>query len=121
MPILADTVICYTLEDAADRFLGGAVTASTLRAEISRGNLAAAKIGRRYFVTEADIKVMIERCRAPAKAPASISMPTAKAGPSEAERKMAVLVCQETVKKLRDSGRAQKAEFKKEVSGRTEK
>lgn len=94
----------YTLSEAASRFFGGAVKASTLRAEIARGNLAAAKIGRSYMVSEADIRIMIERCRAPAKAPASTMTTTVQAGVSATDRRNAVLACQEAIKKLRNKG-----------------
>ena len=53
----------YTLGDAARRFLGAPWTASSLRTEIAKGRLSAARIAGKLCVTEADIRGMLERCR----------------------------------------------------------
>lgn len=52
-----------TLETASKVVLCGAVTVSTLRAEIKRGNLGALRIGKNLFTTPADIREMKNRCR----------------------------------------------------------
>jgi len=71
-----------TLKDACDVVFRGAITPSTLMAEHRRGNLALEKIGRRFFVTRADLKEMRNKCRVdhPPRAPGSgfsLSVPTA--------------------------------------------
>lgn len=62
-----------TLTEASELVLRGAVTVSTLRAEIKRGNLAVEKIGKNLFTTPAYIKQMRERCRVQSSPPASTS------------------------------------------------
>jgi hypothetical protein len=52
-----------TLETASKVVLRGAVTVSTLRAEIKRGNLGVLRIGKNLFTTPADIREMKNRCR----------------------------------------------------------
>jgi hypothetical protein len=52
-----------TLTEASELVLRGAVTVSTLRAEVRRGNLAVERIGKNLFTTPAYIKQMRERCR----------------------------------------------------------
>lgn len=52
-----------TLEEACRVIFHGKITPATLRAEHRRGNLIIEKIGRRYFVTRANINEMRERCR----------------------------------------------------------
>ncbi|MGB6084994.1 hypothetical protein [Parvibaculum sp.] len=52
-----------TLEEASSLVLRGAVTVSTLRAEVRRGNLTVEKIGKNLFTTPAYIRQMRERCR----------------------------------------------------------
>lgn len=62
-----------TLSEASEIVLRGAVTVSTLRAEIRRGNLVVEKIGKNLFTTPADIREMRKRCRVQQSRPASIS------------------------------------------------
>lgn len=52
-----------TLTEASEVVLSGAITVSTLRAEIRRGNLTVERIGKNLFTTPAYIKQMRERCR----------------------------------------------------------
>lgn len=52
-----------TLAEASELVLRGAVTVSTLRAEVRRGNLAVERIGKNLFTTPAYIREMRERCR----------------------------------------------------------
>jgi hypothetical protein len=52
-----------TLTEASEIVLRGAITVSTLRAEIKRGNLAVERIGKNLFTTPAYIREMRERCR----------------------------------------------------------
>lgn len=68
-----------TLSEASEVVLRGAVTVSTLRAEIKRGNLAVERIGKNLFTTPAYIREMRERCRVQQSRPASTSAKTAKA------------------------------------------
>jgi hypothetical protein len=51
-----------TLREAA-AFIGGGLTASSLRKEIASGRLIPAKIAGRYLVEEADLRAMVARCR----------------------------------------------------------
>jgi hypothetical protein len=57
-----DDDLPLTLRDACEIIFAGAVTVSTLKAEMMRGNLRVAKIGRAYFTTPADLRDMRERC-----------------------------------------------------------
>lgn len=66
-----------TLETASKVVLCGAVTVSTLRAEIKRGNLGALRIGKNLFTTPADIREMKNRCRVQSNRPDSTSETTA--------------------------------------------
>ncbi|SMH36041.1 hypothetical protein SAMN02982922_1680 [Mesorhizobium australicum] len=52
-----------TLTEASEVVLRGAVSVSTLRAEIRRGNLSVERIGKNLFTTRTYIKQMRERCR----------------------------------------------------------
>ena len=52
-----------TLAEASELVLRGAITVSTLRAEIRRGNLAVERIVKNIFTTRADIREMRKRCR----------------------------------------------------------
>lgn len=65
-----------TLETASKVVLCGAVTVSTLRAEIKRGNLGALRIGKNLFTTPADIREMKNRCRVQLNRPDSTSEKT---------------------------------------------
>ena len=65
-----------TLSEASEIVLRGAVTVSTLRAEIRRGNLVVERIGKNLFTTPADIREMRRRCRVQQSRPASISEKT---------------------------------------------
>lgn len=56
-------------------FPHGGVTKSTLLAAIRKGDLAYEKIGKAYFVTEADIAAWRNRCRADACLPGSTTAP----------------------------------------------
>lgn len=56
-----DTLL--TLKDACEIYFAGKVTPATLKAEHGRGNLALSKIGRAWFTTPADIRMMREKCR----------------------------------------------------------
>jgi hypothetical protein len=60
-----------TLQEACDKFFGGAISVASLRAEARRGNLVVSKIGRAHFVTVNDLNEMIEKCRVKAQAPTS--------------------------------------------------
>lgn len=51
-----------TLKQAAELFFGDARHASTLRAEIDRGNLIAPKIGRAYWTTLSALQEMERKC-----------------------------------------------------------
>lgn len=57
-----------TLKQAAEVFFGDARHASTLRVEISRGNLVASKIGRAYWTTLPALHEMEAKCRVEALA-----------------------------------------------------
>jgi hypothetical protein len=76
--ILTDDTL-LTLKDACEIFFGGKVTPATLKAEHSRGNLALSKIGRTYFTTPADLRLMRNKCLV--EAPAQNSGSTKNAGP----------------------------------------
>lgn len=52
-----------TLAEASEIVLRGAVTVSTLRAEVRRGTLTVERIGKNLFTTRAYIREMRERCR----------------------------------------------------------
>ena len=71
-----------TLKQAAEEFFGDACHASTLRVEIARGRLAAAKIGRAYWVTWPALVEMEAKCHVEAPALNSGSTRTAKPGRS---------------------------------------
>lgn len=60
-----------TLKDACEIYFGGKVTPATLKAEHVRGNLALSKIGRAWFTTPADIRIMREKCRVAVEAQGS--------------------------------------------------
>lgn len=77
-----------TLKDAAQHF---GFTVLTLRAEADRGRLTIYKIGRRYYTTPADVKMMVQQCRVERKARGSISTRTAESGLSETARTSAAL------------------------------
>jgi hypothetical protein len=62
-----------TLAEASELVLRGAVTVSTLRAEVRRGNLAVERIGKNLFTTPAYIREMRARCRVQKSRPDSIS------------------------------------------------
>lgn len=62
-----------TLTEASEVVLRGAVSVSTLRAEIRRGNLSVERIGKNLFTTRAYIRQMRERCRVQQSHPDSIS------------------------------------------------
>lgn len=70
-----------TLTEASEVVLRGAVTVSTLRAEVRRGNLSVERIGKNLFTTPAYIKEMRERCRVQPSRPDSTSEKT-EANPS---------------------------------------
>jgi hypothetical protein len=57
-----------TLKEACEKCFRGQITPATLRAEAGRGKLRIIRIGRRDFVTIADLQEMIELCRLPAVA-----------------------------------------------------
>lgn len=61
-----------TLSEASE-YLRGKVTVSALRAEISRGNLKAERIGKNLFTTPAYIREMRQRCRVQQNRPDSTS------------------------------------------------
>jgi hypothetical protein len=52
-----------TLKDACEIFFGGKATPATLKAEHARGNLVLTKIGRAWWTTPADIRLMRNKCR----------------------------------------------------------
>lgn len=62
-----------TLTEASELVLRGAVTVSTLRAEVRRGNLTVERIGKNLFTTPAYIREMRERCRVQQNRPDSTS------------------------------------------------
>ena len=85
-----------TLETASKVVLCGAVTVSTLRAEIKRGNLGALRIGKNLFTTPADIREMKNRCRVQLNRQDSTSETTAgersgSSGTKDATNERAVL------------------------------
>jgi hypothetical protein len=57
-----------TLDEAAKTLLGGKVSAYTLRAAASRGELAIMRLGRKDFVTPAAIREWFELCQEKARA-----------------------------------------------------
>lgn len=61
-----------TLAEAAQTVLRGVVKVATLRAAVERGDLTIERLGRVHVVTPRAIRDWRERCRAPAKAPASM-------------------------------------------------
>ena len=65
-----------TLEEASRVVLKGAVTVSTLRAEMRRGNLAVERIGKNLFTTRSELKQMRDRCRVQQSRPDSTSEKT---------------------------------------------
>lgn len=68
------------LSDAARiAFPGGTMSEKGLRKEVARGNLSIFRVAGKDFTTLADVKRMIERCRAPQKESASNSGEKAKA------------------------------------------
>lgn len=69
-----------TLEEAAPA-LHETVTVSTLRAAIRDGRLPRRKIGRRYYLTPAELEEFCT-CLAPASPPASTTAPTNASGSS---------------------------------------
>ena len=73
--------ILLTLEEAA-RVMHETITVSTLRAAIRAGRLPPRKIGRRYYLTEADIQGFIQ-CQGVESPPASITEPMRANGSSE--------------------------------------
>ncbi|MGM4906312.1 hypothetical protein AB8B21_05455 [Tardiphaga sp. 866_E4_N2_1] len=56
-----------TLKEASEIFFRGKRTPGVLKDQALRGNLAATKIGGRYFTTITDLKVMVEKCRVKAE------------------------------------------------------
>jgi hypothetical protein len=74
-----------TLKRAAELFFGDARHASTLRAEIDRGNLVASKIGRAYWTTLTALHEMEQKCRVEAQARASIGTKGENPGPSSTD------------------------------------
>lgn len=62
-----------TLSEASKVVLKGAVTVSTLRAEVRRGNLEVERIGKNLFTTKGYIKAMRDRCRVTPQAAAPLS------------------------------------------------
>jgi hypothetical protein len=71
-----------TLKQAAELFFGNARHASTLRAEIDRGNLVASKMGRAYWTTLPALQDMEAKCRVEAQVQGSGGIASAKPGPS---------------------------------------
>lgn len=71
-----------TLKQAAELFFGDARHAATLRVEIDRGNLVAAKIGRAYWTTLPALHEMEQKCLVAAQARNSGSTRAANPGPS---------------------------------------
>lgn len=60
---MSDLPRLMTLQEAAGK-LGGAVTARSLRTEANKGRLHLTRVAGKYFVTDSDLREMIERCRA---------------------------------------------------------
>ena len=71
-----------TLKQAAREFFGDEKHASTLRVEISRGNLVASKMGRAYWTTLPALQDMETKCRVEAQARNSGSTTGEEPGPS---------------------------------------
>jgi hypothetical protein len=69
-----------TLKQAAEMFLGDSRHASSLRAEIDRGNLVASKIGRAYWTTLPALHEMEQKCRVEAQVQGSGGIASAKPG-----------------------------------------
>lgn len=96
-----------TLRDAAQHF---GFTVSTLRAEASRGRLTIYKIGKRYYTTPADIRVMVSECRVDPKARDFTLIRGAGNGLSAMERSSSALAAaNETVQMLKSLSRATSA------------
>lgn len=74
----------YTLTEAAAH-LHETVSVSTLRKLVREGRLTATRIGKRYYVTDADLESMQERCRASASPRASTGAPQPEFGSSATE------------------------------------
>ncbi|SHG73143.1 hypothetical protein [Bradyrhizobium erythrophlei] len=55
------------LSDACEIYFSGRISVATLKAEQKRGNLEIYKIGRQYFTSFNQIKVMMEKCRLPSE------------------------------------------------------
>lgn len=92
-----------TLKQAAEIYLGHARHASTLRAEIDRGNLAASKIGRAYWTTLTALNEMEQKCRVEAQARACIGTKAEKPGSSStADSTVAQGAAQRTLNKLKE-------------------
>ena len=92
-----------TLKQAAEQFFGDARHASTLRVEISRGNLVASKMGRAYWTTLPALQDMEQKCRVEAQARASIGTSPEKPGlSSTADSTVAQGAAQRTLNKLKE-------------------
>lgn len=63
-----------TLKEAAER-ISPALTADSLRTEARRGRLHITRVAGKSFVTEADLREMLERCRGVPRDPDSGSVP----------------------------------------------
>jgi hypothetical protein len=81
---LADDVP-ITLQAACKLWPDAKLTVSTLRAEAARGRLDIFRIGRRDYTTVADMKRMVEQCRAEDYRRGSISIGSAANGSSVTE------------------------------------
>lgn len=74
-----------TLAEAAQTVLRGVVKVATLRAAVERGELTIERLGRVHVVTPRAIRDWRERCRAPAKAPASMPIASEDSGSFETD------------------------------------
>lgn len=73
---MAELPHLYTLNEASEQLLHGAIKECTLRTEINKGRLEVIRVGRRIFVTEDPIAKMLEKCLESREAHASTSAPT---------------------------------------------
>lgn len=90
-----------TLKDAASHF---GFTVWTLRAEADRGRLAIYKIGKRFYTTPGDVKLMVQACRVEPKAPGYTAIRRAASTSSETAR-ASCDSAQQALMKLRSSSR----------------
>lgn len=75
-----------TLKEACEIVFRNTCGVETLRAEAARGNLAIARVGKRYYTTIRDARELLEKCRVEPQGRAYISIPSEERGQSATER-----------------------------------